>query len=228
MEKRVRRLGWIDLLIAVAGIIGSFLTLGIATGWVASWWPHERTLLYLNGFLTQAMFFLLLGILARIRHWSWLDYGWRKLELHHFKGTVLKIYGLTWIINITYSIYLFQKGFAPPSTDVYTQLLGNATPLTFVLNLILAGILAPIFEETLFRGVIFQGLQSYLGRWTSAALSAIFFSSLHLQAYGFIPRFVLGLMLAYLFDKYKSIYPSVALHSLNNVVALTLVMITGV
>jgi membrane protease YdiL (CAAX protease family) len=127
-----------------------------------------------------------------------------------------------------YSIFLFQKGIAPPNTDVYIQLLGNATPLTFMLNLILAGILAPIFEETLFRGVIFGGLQSYFGKWTSAILSAVFFSSLHLQAYGFIPRFVLGLMLAYLYDKYKSIYPSIALHSLNNVVALTLVMLSGV
>lgn len=118
--------------------------------------------------------FLLLGILARVRHWNWSDYGWHKIELSKFWGTMLKVYGLTWIINIMYSIVLFQKGITPPSTDVYTQLLGNATPLTFILNLVLAGILAPIFEETLFRGVIFGGLQAYFGKWTSAILSAIF------------------------------------------------------
>lgn len=224
----MRRLGWIDLLIGVAGIIGSFIILGIGTGWIASWWPHQRILLYLNGFLTQLMFFILLGVLARIRKWSWSDFGWRKIELHKFGGTVLKVYALTWIVNIVYSIFLYQKGIAPPSTDVYTQLFGNATPLTFILNLILAGILAPIFEETLFRGIIFGGLQSYFGKWTSAILSAIFFSSLHLQVYGFLPRFILGFMLAYLYDKYKSLYPSIALHSLNNVVALTLVSLAGV
>ncbi|AHF07286.1 CAAX amino terminal protease [Desulfitobacterium metallireducens DSM 15288] len=224
----MRRLGWIDLLAGVVGIVGSFIILGIGTGWIASWWPHPRILLYMNGFLTQLMFFLLLGILARVRHWNWSDYGWHKIELSKFWGTMLKVYGLTWIINIMYSIVLFQKGITPPSTDVYTQLLGNATPLTFILNLVLAGILAPIFEETLFRGVIFGGLQAYFGKWTSAILSAIFFSSLHLQAYGFFPRFILGLMLAYLFDKYKSIYPSIALHSLNNMIALMLVSISGI
>lgn len=228
MEEKERHLGWIDLLIAVAGIIGLFIILGIATGWIASWWPHDRILLYVNGFVTQLTFFILLWILNRTRHWSWSDYGWRKIETYKYFGTVLKIYGLTWIINIMYSVTLFEKGITPSTTDVYTRLLGSTTALSFILNLILAGILAPLLEETLFRGVIFGGLQTYFGKWTSAVLSAAFFSVLHLQAYGFIPRFVLGLMLAYLYDKYKSIYPSVALHSLNNIVALTLVAISGV
>lgn len=222
-----KSLGWIDLVIALAGIIGLFLALGLATGWIASWWPHERILLYVNGFLTQLMFLLLLWILGRVRNWKWSDYGWKKIDLSKFQGSVLKVYGLTWIVNILYSVFLFQKGIMPPDTDVYTKLLGHATPLTFILNLILAGILAPIFEETLFRGVIFRGLQSYLGKWTSAILSALVFSGLHFQAYGFFPRFVLGLALAYLYDKHKSLYPSMAMHSLNNVVALTLVAVSG-
>ncbi|HVJ48080.1 type II CAAX endopeptidase family protein [Desulfitobacterium sp.] len=222
-----RRLGWIDLVIAFAGIIGLFIILGIGTAWIASWWPHERILLYINGFLTQLMFFLLLWVLSRVRNWRWPDYGWNKIELSKFWGSVLKIYALTWILNIFYGAFLVQKGITPPNTDVYTKLLGHATPLTFILNLLLAGILAPIFEETLFRGVIFRGLQSYLGKWTSAILSAIVFSALHFQAYGFFPRFVLGLALAYLYDKHKSLYPSMAMHSLNNVVALMLVAISG-
>lgn len=227
MDEKERRMNWVDLVFVFVGIIVLFLTLGIATGWVASWWPHDKILLYLNGFLTQLMLLFLLWALGRVRKWSWSDYGWNKSEPRRFWGSVLKIYGLTWILNIAYGAYLFQKGLTPPETDVYTQLLGHATPLTFILNLILAGILAPIFEETVFRGVIFRGLQTYLGKWTSAILSAAVFSALHFQAYGFIPRFVLGLALAYLCDKHKSLYPSMAMHSLNNIVALTLVAVSG-
>lgn len=131
------------------------------------------------------------------------------------------------IINLLYGIFLYQKGFTPPETDVYTKLMGNATLITFILNLVLAGILAPILEETLFRGIIFGSLQTYFGKWTSAAISAVIFSGLHFQAYGFFPRFVLGMVLAHLYSKHKSLYPPIAMHALNNIVALTLSVWAG-
>jgi len=131
----------------------------------------------------------------------------------------LGLYAITWVVNICYALALYNYGFTPPETDVYSKLLGQVTWYTLILNLILAGILAPIVEETLFRGVIFGSLQAYFGKWTAAVLSAVVFSTLHFQAYGFFPRFVLGMVLVYLYDKYKSLYPSVALHALNNIVA---------
>lgn len=221
-----RHLGWIDLVIVLTGMIVLFLGLGLIFGWVEKRWPHEKILLYVNGFLTQFMFFLLLWGLKSIRRWKWSDFGWKRLDREQFMGSVLKVYGLTWILNLFYGAFLLQKGFTAPETDVYSQLLGHATPLTFVINLLLTGLLAPVFEETLFRGVIFGGLQAYFGKITSAVLSAIIFSGLHFQVYGFFPRFILGLALAYLYEKHQSLYPSMAMHSLNNVVALTLVAIS--
>lgn len=204
-----------------------YFSVGFATLWVAGWWPHEKILLYLNGFLTQAMFLLIIWLLMRLRGWKWEDFGWKPLRMKKYIGSVLSLYFLTWIINIAYSVYMYQRGFNPPDTDVYTQLLGNATIVTFILNLLLAGILAPIMEETIFRGIIFGSLQTYLGKWTSAALSAAIFSGLHLQAYGFLPRFVLGMVLAFLYMRHKSIYPSVAMHALNNIAALVLATLAG-
>lgn len=212
-------------MITFFGIILLYVTLGYATVWVAGWWSNERVLLYLNGFLTQGLFLVIVVFLIRTRGWKWTDFGWNSLEGRSYWGSVLKFYFLTWIANLMYGIYLFQRGFTPPETDVYTQLLGNATVVTFILNLVLAGILAPIMEETLFRGIIFGGLQTYFGKWTSAGISALFFSGLHFQAYGFVPRFVLGMVLAHLYSKHKSLYPSMAMHAINNIVALTLAVL---
>lgn len=222
-----KKLSWIDLVFTLLGIVILYLALGYATAWVAGWWPYGRVLLYINGFLTQGLFLMIIYSLARIRGWTWADFGWKPLEGRKYVGSVVTFYLLTWVINLLYGAYLFRKGFTPPETDVYTQLLGNATLFTFSLNLLLAGILAPIMEETLFRGIIFGSLQTYLGKWTSAAVSAIIFSGLHFQAYGFFPRFVLGMVLAYLYMKHKSLYPSMAMHALNNIVALTLVAWAG-
>jgi membrane protease YdiL (CAAX protease family) len=215
-----RYLGWVDLAMVLSGIVGIYVILAFGTFWLMERWPHERILMYLNAFLTQLSFALLIWTMKRIRHWEWVDFGWHSVPLKKVFPKILGIYTLTWIINISYAIFLYQHGLTPPDTDVYSKLLGQTTWYLLILNLVLAGILAPIVEETLFRGVIFGSLQAYFGKWTAAVLSAVIFSALHFQAYGFFPRFMLGMVLVYLYDKYKSLYPAIALHGLNNIVAI--------
>ena len=214
-----RNLGWIDLAIILGGIVGIYVLLSFGTLYLMKWWPNERGLIYTNAFMTQLSFLLLIWTLKKVRHWEWQDFGWRSVSLRKIWVRILGVYALTWAINISYVIFLYLRGLTPPTTDVYTELLGHTTWYTFILNLLLASVLAPLVEETLFRGIIFGSLQAYFGKWTATIISAAIFSGLHFQAYGFIPRFFLGIALAYLYDKYKSLYPSVALHSLNNTVA---------
>jgi len=214
-----RRLNWVDLALVLAGVVCIYVILAYGTLWLMEQWPHERVLIYLNAFMTQLSFALLIWILKKTRHWTWSNFGWQSVPLRIILLKVLGLYAITWVVNICYALALYNYGFTPPETDVYSKLLGQVTWYTLILNLILAGILAPIVEETLFRGVIFGSLQAYFGKWTAAVLSAVVFSTLHFQAYGFFPRFVLGMVLVYLYDKYKSLYPSVALHALNNIVA---------
>ncbi|HZK85178.1 MAG TPA: type II CAAX endopeptidase family protein [Desulfosporosinus sp.] len=214
-----RSLSWVDLAMVLSGIACIYVILAFGTFWLMERWPHERILMYLNAFLTQLSFALLIWIIKSIRHWEWADFGWHSVPFRKALPKILGVYALTWIINISYAIFLYQHGLTPPESDVYTKLLGNVTGYTLIMNLVLAGLLAPIVEETLFRGVIFGSLQAYFGKWTSAVLSAMIFSALHFQAYGFFPRFMLGMALVYLYDKYKSLYPAIALHALNNIVA---------
>ncbi|WP_051015719.1 CPBP family intramembrane glutamic endopeptidase [Desulfitobacterium dichloroeliminans] len=221
-----RKLTWVELLYALLGIAFLYLVLGFIMAWVASWWEYERVLLYINGFMTQGMFLMIILFIMRTRKWSWSDFGWQNVQKRYL-GSVLVLYILTWVVNILYATYLLERGFTPPDTDVYIKLLSNVNLVTFCLNLILAGILAPIIEETLFRGIIYRSLNTYMGKWTAAAISAAIFSGLHLQSYGFIPRFILGMVLAFLVMKYNSIKPSVALHALNNSVALLLAALAG-
>lgn len=214
-----RSLSWVDLAMVLGGIVFIYVILAFGTYWLMERLPYERILMYLNAFLTQLSFALLIWTVKRIRHWEWADFGCHSVSLKKALPKILAIYGLAWVINISYAIFLYQNGLTPSNTDVYTKLLGQATWYTLILNLILAGVLAPMVEEVLFRGIIFGSLQAYFGKWTSAVLSAVIFSTLHFQAYGFFPRFVLGMFLVYLYDKYKSLYPAMALHALNNIAA---------
>lgn len=88
-------------------------------------------------------------------------------------------------------------------------------------NLFMIALLPAIGEEFLFRGVV-QGLFTrltrnyHLGIW----ISAILFSALHLQFYGFIPRMFLGALFGYLLVWSGSMWLPVLAHFINNAAAV--------
>jgi len=216
-----RRLNWVDLTIALAGIVILYLAVTLLTWGFAKIWAHEKALIYFNGIITQLSFAALIIIILKVRRWSWSDLGFKKYEGKVWP-IVLGVYGLTMGFNMLYSIYLLAHGITPPDTDVYSKLMEQTTWVTYTLNLIITVGMAPIVEETVFRGIIFGSLKTYLGKWTAAGISSIIFSALHLQLYGFLPRFALGIALVYLYNRYESLYPAIMMHALNNFVAITL------
>jgi uncharacterized protein len=92
---------------------------------------------------------------------------------------------------------------------------------TLMLNMIMIAVLPAIGEELLFRGVV----QRLLNEWTknvhvAIILTAILFSALHLQFYGFLPRTILGVIFGYMFVITKTIWVPVLMHFLNNAAAV--------
>ncbi|MCL6533503.1 MAG: CPBP family intramembrane metalloprotease [Armatimonadetes bacterium] len=83
-------------------------------------------------------------------------------------------------------------------------------------------VLAPIVEEFVFRGVLFQTLWQRTGRvWLSAFVSGFLFAVIHPQFLaGLIPLTAIGTVLALLFAYTRSLVPSILLHAVNNLVAM--------
>ncbi len=99
------------------------------------------------------------------------------------------------------------------------------------LNLLLMALLPAIGEELCFRGVIQKLLQpmniaSHNGQVSNKAIhisvwvSAILFSAMHLQFYGFIPRMLLGAFFGYLLVWSGSLWLPVLAHFTNNAVVI--------
>ena len=94
---------------------------------------------------------------------------------------------------------------------------------TLVFNLIVVSLLPAIGEELIFRGVLLKILTRWSGKMHAGVwISAIVFSALHLQFYGFLPRLVMGVMLGYLAVWSGSLIPSMLVHFLNNSFAILL------
>lgn len=96
-----------------------------------------------------------------------------------------------------------------------------------IANLVVIALIAAVGEELTFRGVLQPWMIKVCRNpHVGIVLGAIVFSALHFQFFGFVPRFVLGLMLGYLAYVSKSLWPSMLLHFINNgtaVVAMFLV-----
>jgi membrane protease YdiL (CAAX protease family) len=78
-------------------------------------------------------------------------------------------------------------------------------------------LLAPLFEEVLFRGLLFATLRRRLGAWPAAAISATLFAAAHgYGLLGFASVFWSGLLWAWIYEKSGSLWPSLTAHALNN------------
>lgn len=87
----------------------------------------------------------------------------------------------------------------------------------FFLNLLMIAIIPALGEELVFRGL----LQRLFAEWFRNAHVAIFFcafifAAIHMQFYGFLPRFILGLLFGYLFYWTGSLWIPIFCHFLNN------------
>ena len=84
-------------------------------------------------------------------------------------------------------------------------------------NLVMIALLPAIGEEFLFRGLLQRLLKEWLGNIHVAIfISALLFSAMHMQFYGFFPRTVLGIIFGYLFYWSGSLWVPVFGHFINN------------
>lgn len=100
--------------------------------------------------------------------------------------------------------------------------LHNDTVGWYFLNLLLMGIIPPICEELLFRGMIFQGLKEKFSSLASVLLSALIFALMHESITQFIYPFILGIVLAVVMDKTNNLLYPMLIHAFNNITTITI------
>ncbi|MGB1671209.1 MAG: lysostaphin resistance A-like protein [Flavobacteriales bacterium] len=125
---------------------------------------------------------------------------------------------------------LMERLFKPleEMIEAMTAFLASGEGVKRVVILLSVAGLPAIFEELSFRGV----LQPLLIRATGSAfwgiaLTAIVFSAIHFQFYGFLPRVLLGALFGWLAHRSGSLIPGMAAHFANNALAAVTLWVTG-
>ena len=117
----------------------------------------------------------------------------------------------------------WMRSLQDQTEGITEQLLGNPTVGGLLASLLVVALIPAVSEELFFRG----GVQNLLERWFGNAhaaiwVTAVVFSLGHGEVFSFVPRFVMGATLGYLYVYGRSLVPNMLAHFVNNAVVVVL------
>ena len=120
------------------------------------------------------------------------------------------------VLTLSISIVLLPlEGVLSPDSRTFDD--GPLTLITVVL-------LAPIFEEMIFRAHLYNILSRNTSPLMSASLSAVAFGVVHMQPIVVVQALIMGVVFSYYYLSKRSIFAPIILHMFNNAVGYALVV----
>lgn len=156
---------------------------------------------------------------------STLRAGWISIDtLLRFLPVVWLVSGL-WILVLTVLREMGVSGIEMEQQEI-VQLIGSAEHLYVLLMLgFLAVFIAPVVEEMVFRGIIYRFLCQRVNLWFGLIFTNVLFALIHLSLLRFLPLFFLGLLLSWLYEKYKDIRIAIGFHMLFNAISIGIILL---
>jgi len=118
--------------------------------------------------------------------------------------------------------------------DLLVRLRDSDSALGAVLLVVSAGLLAPLLEEAVYRGLWQSMLVETLGedrRWLAVMVAALIFAAMHLggtvDGQALPALWVLGVLLGWLYERTGSLLPGVIVHAAFNVFNISYVLLFG-
>jgi membrane protease YdiL (CAAX protease family) len=139
---------------------------------------------------------------------------------------------LTWfaaipivIIAALISAKIGSQGSSNPVLGLAMEAARSPNPSAIIVFYLTLGVLAPFCEESLFRGFLYSSLRRAMPVIPAMLISAVLFAGCHFDAGGFVPLFTLGCIFAFIFERTKSIIPSMVAHGLWNSGTFTIMLL---
>lgn len=205
---------------ALIGFLIIFLGLALAGGIVLGLVEQEPDAT-LAALIPQGLLFIGVPILVASRRVD--ARPWRLVGYVPFKARDLWLVAAAMGAQIAVTVIFTALFFTPEQDTLVEDVEFNETTLTAIATVFLICIAAPITEETLFRGLFFGALRSRTPFWVAAAASGLLFGSVHLPSGDLAVAGLLsflGVILAWLYERTRSLGPPIVLHMVNNSIAI--------
>lgn len=228
--------------------LAGFVVLALVLGPISAIFPEaDKSLWYIHSAtVLQAILVFLLPAYLVISHTTSDPANYLKMREKH-KWPQKLVFGLLmFVFSYAFVAFLNQwnKGISFPdwmqpieqwmramedsaleTTDV---LLSGKTIPKLIANLLVVAGVAAFAEEVFFRGALQQFIKEWLKNGHVAVwLSALVFSAIHFQFYGFFPRLALGAMLGYIFLYTRNLWIAIFVHFINNALVIIAMFFWG-
>ena len=194
----------------------------------ASWTVREKAAYTLVTYLLMAIAGILV-LLASVwafrplpKNWfqiKWLD-NW---TVWGFGGYMVALPLVLIVSLINQQIWHGQGG----SNPILSLALKAQDQVALTIFFLTASVMAPLYEEIMFRGFLLPSLTRYLPVWGSIVLSGFLFAIAHMSLSEVLPLMTLGIILGFVYTKSKNLLAPMLLHSLWNSGTLISLFILG-
>ena len=195
-------------------------------------YPEDPMMLYLLLGVSSIATFLLPALFLQIIEKKQVDY-FPKESAHLGKYLVLSLLFLLacnpamelvsrWNMDMTLpesfqGMEVWMRGKEDEMADLTEKLVMVQSLEYLLLNLLVMAVIPAIVEEFYFRGALQKiFIRLFKNAHVAIWVTAIIFSAIHVQFYGFFPRMLLGLIFGYAFLWSRNIWVPVFAHFLNN------------
>ena len=176
------------------------------------------------GFLTAIAFFDF--FIVRPATKKKLNFNLSSVNFYTYLLIFPMMAGMMFISEFVTSLIPTTGSFFGRFYEYFTQLMSQLTDDPVVMILMTA-VLAPVFEEIIFRGIIQKGLMNKgIEPWKAILYASVIFGLVHGNPWQLISAVMLGCVLGLVYYKTKSLLMPMLLHGFNNLI-LSLLVIYG-
>jgi len=133
----------------------------------------------------------------------------KEIKISNYDYFPLTLLGISIAVLLNMLIFILF----PPTT-----IAPNINPLIIISS----GIIGPIYEEILFRYILYNRLKNKYSIKKSILITTLIFSLIHLSPINIIYAFVLGLIINIMYEKHHNILSSIIIHIAANTIAIFL------
>jgi len=129
------------------------------------------------------------------------------------------------LVLILTAVIIRLTNYTPKEQIVVEMFMRQTNPAFLIYTGIFAVIAGPITEELFFRAFMYSAVKKYIGIFWATMITASIFAFLHGHVVGFLPIMVLGILLAYLYERTGTLVSSITVHMCHNFSMVLLVFL---
>lgn len=170
--------------------------------------------------------FMLSAVLAVLLLWLFFsvrgrdfarETGWNAQEPFALTAPFVLGFGIAAVCSLLLGLIgmFFSSRFpaVQEAFDAYSENMETLVSGSLIVNFLSTVVFAPLAEEVVFRGLVYTRLRRAFPKWASVVLAGIIFGLVHGNLIQILYAAPLGMLLCLVYEKYRSIWGSLALHA---------------